>query len=407
MDIAKRKAPAIDKMQFAGTTHPVVCVDAGRVAEHVRTVLAGWPQVSTEPDAAPISVVGDQGYYSVTSPFLDEPLHGLSSVGAACGAIVDAAQSFLAAHPDHLCLHAMSFEIAGRLVIATGTARMGKSTLAARMAAEPVLVYADDMLPITAPDNFGLALGVPPRPRLPLPEGSGETLAGHVRDHAAADDGRYCYLDTSNIAPHGRTAPIGVVLLLDRRADGPAGFAPADRAEALRHLLLRNMVRTGPASALTGRLEGLLESVPCIRLFYSSLDDAAALLMDKFAAWPVDAAGLVEGQPEPGTPLEIAPRSGRARGRAIAPEATFMRAPGIVAKRVGDEVFLFDRDDTTVLNLNALAGAVWALLEEPISAREAGALLADAFADTPRIVVMTDAEALFADLERNGLIVSA
>lgn len=406
MDIARRNAPPVESLQFAGTGHPVFCFDAEEVAAHVRTVLKDWPQMAVETDGAPISVVGDHGYYSISSPFLAEPLHGLSAVGAACGAIVDTAQSFLSAHPDHLCLHAMSFEIGGQLVIATGTARMGKSTLAARMAAEDVLVYSDDMLPLTAPDNFGLALGVPPRPRMPLPNGSGQTLAAHVRDHAAANDGRYCYLDSTNIAPHGRTAPIGAVLLLDRRADGPAGFAPADRAEALRHLLLRNLVRNGPATALTERLEKLIDSVPCVKLFYSRLDDAADLLMAAFQSWPVDVEAMVAGQPEPGAPLVSDNSEPRERGK-VSPDARFVRAPGILARRVGDEIFLFDSDDTTVLNLNALAGGVWALLEEPVSAREAGDVLAEAFAETPRVVVMADTEALFADLKRNGLIVSA
>lgn len=406
MDLATRKPPVVESLHFSGAAHQIMCFDAGPVADHIRTVLAGWPQAAIAGDAAPISVVGDQGYYTIASPFSDQPMHGLSSVGAACGAIVDVSQSFLAAHPDHLCLHAMSFEIGGRLVVLTGTARMGKSTLSARMAAEDVLVYSDDMLPLTAPDNLGLALGVPPRPRMPLPEGSGDIVAAHVRDHAAANDGRYCYLDGTNIAPHGRTAPIGAVLLLDRRADGPAGFAPAERAEALRHLVLRNIVRTGPASALTARLEALIETVPCVKLFYSSLDDAAALLMKTLGTWPVDAAALIADQPEPGAALKTAEGTQRARG-SVALETKFVRAPGIVARRVGDEIFLFDSDDTTVLNLNALAGGVWTLLEEPISAREAGDVLAEAFAETPRIVIMNDTEALFSDLLRNRLIVSA
>lgn len=395
-------------LQFSGAPHPAYFHDADEVAAHVVNVLANWPLA--EPAAADDAtrvIREPDGYFAFVSPFSPEPMSGLSDVGAACGVIVDAAQSFLSANPDHLCLHSATFEIAGRLVVMTGTAHAGKSTLAARMAAEDVLVYCDDMLPLTAPDNLGLALGLPPRPRLPLPASAGAVIKDHIERHAAASDGKYCYLDTTNLAQHGRTAPIGAIILLDRRADGPAGFAPASRGEALRHLILRNMVRTEPASAMTARLHAVLNSVPCVKLHYSRLDDAAALLMHSFAAWPVDEALLLADQPDAGTPLagasnEIEPPP---EGEAVNPNAPYKRASGISARQAGDETFLFDANDISVLNLNPLATAIWTLLEEPITIAESTLLIGEIYPDVPRQTIERDVTRLFSDLAIAALIV--
>lgn len=391
---------SISTLQFKGTGHPVVIEDAPEVVAHVQTVLSHWPMIEPLPGDTPSRVVRHGRTYTVHSPWLDTPLERLTAVAAACGAVVDAAQSFLECHPDHLCLHSATYEVGGRLVVMTGTAHAGKSTLAARMAREDVLVYCDDMLPLRGGDNHGVALGLPPRPRLPLPPS--RAMAAHVARHTAASDGKYCYLDTTNLAPHGRTAPIGIVILLDRRAEGPAGFAPASRPEALQHLLKRNMVRKGSMQDLADRLESVIAGVPCVRLYYSDMEDVAALLMRSFGHWPIDAAGLTANQPAPGAPLtqpQPASRSGH-----FPPDTKMVRAKAIAGKAIEDEIFLFDAGGASVYHLNALASAIWRLLETPHSVSEVAALLSELFPETRADTIRADIGALFADLDANGVI---
>jgi hypothetical protein len=397
------------KLQFSGARHPVVFQAADAVAGEMKTILANWPQIDPTHHDVPIEVKGRHGDFDVASPFLDAPIEGLTSVAAACGAIVDTAQSLLEANPDYLCLHCTAYETGGQLVVLTGSAHAGKSTLAARMCAEDVLVYCDDMLPLTAPDNLGLALGIPPRPRMPLPQSAGQTIAAHIRDHTAANDGKYCYLDTHHLAEHGRTAPIGAVILLDRRKDGPAGFAPAGRSEALKHLLLRNMMRELPARTITDRLDAILEAVPCIKLFYSRLDDAAELLTKTFGHWPVSPVAIAPSDAVPGAPLLTVDTDSPSppRGLAVPLDIPFTRAPGVLARAVDAELFLFDAQDVSVLHMNTLATGIWALLEEPITLDEAVDTLATAFPDTPRDTILADTRSLFNDLSRNRLIVQA
>jgi hypothetical protein len=215
----------------------------------------------------------------------------------------------------------------------------------------------------------------------------------------AAEDGQYGYVMTPNLAPRGARAPIGAILLLDRRTRGRAGLHTATRAEALRDLVLRNLTNDQDPAPLLGRLEALVASTEIMWLTYSDLDEAATLV--KTALSP--GAGAVRG-----------PRRTRRRpsGGEPAPRATrhaplgqrYRQRAGLSARDVEGELFLCDPSERAILHLDPVGAAVWTLLEGETSAAEAAELLAQAFPEVGAERIAADIAALIDDLATAGLV---
>lgn len=277
---------------FPETEAPVLVKGAPEIREGLRLALRGWDPVLAPIESlagmgrAPLSVVRPMaaGGYRTASRFLDAPLEDLPLASAVCAVTADLAQSFYETQPQASALHAGAFAIRGRLVALTGAARAGKSTLVARLSAEPDLeVIGDDVLPILA-DGRAHGLGIAPRLRLPLPPEVGPTLRAHAARHCLLRDSRYGYLLTPNLAPFGYRAPLAAVVELERRAGEPARLSRMAPEEALAHLQAQSM-RTplmAEAGAFRARLAALAESAICLRLTYADLDEAAALLRGAF-----------------------------------------------------------------------------------------------------------------------------
>jgi hypothetical protein len=376
-------------IQPAGVPRPVLFYDATPVAEHLARITRGWdmPEVALDAPIDPcITVIGTSEGYTIKSDWLDEPLAGLGGVAAVCTTVVDMALAWMDADRSTIALHCGAVELDGRLVILTGAQRAGKSTLTARLSAEDVRVYCDDMLPMPHDSLVGIALGIAPRPRFPLPDAASAAFRDHVARHAVAEDGHYCYVMSPNVAPHGTAAPIGTILLLDRRSEGPARLRAAGRAETVRALLLQNLMEDRDPAAVYERMHALTDRCAIYWLEYADLEDAVALILSSFRA---------EGRiPEP-----LPPHPDRTFVSDHAPETAaapipgtkqFRARPDISARELDGEVFLCDPAERAVLHLNLVGSAVWTLLGEGISADEAADLIAEAFPAAERGAVATD-----------------
>jgi hypothetical protein len=361
-----------------------------------------WERLEAGPDAAARSAIRVGWYrngYVVDSAWLPRPLTGLSEVGAACSVVCDLALAQATFAPEQIGLHCGAVEVDGQLVVLAGSRRAGKTTLTARLGGEPVRVFTDDVLPLSADATAGVATGIAPRLRLPLPRKASAGFRAQVAAWMAAEDGQYGYVMTPNLAPRGARAPIGAILLLDRRTRGPAGLRTATRAEALRDLVLRNLTNDQDPAPLLGRLEALVASTEVMWLTYSDLDEAAALV--KTALSP--GAGTVRR----------ARRAGKlAAGREPAPRAT-RRAPlgqryrqraGLSARSVDGEMFLCDPSERAILHLDPVGAAVWTLLEGATSAAEAAELLAQAFPYVEAEQIAADVAALIDELATAGIV---
>ena len=396
-------------IMFDGISRPIALIDCAHLRACLAAVLPGWRfEEASSPPADPIIRIlyrVDEGY-RLESPWLAEPLHDDTEVAIACAFVLDLIAAYVAEHPSLFCLHCAAAEFAGRLVVFPSSYHAGKSTMAARLAAAGIPLYTDDVLAVTSSGDRGVALGIAPRLRLPLPRGAGRQLRRFVACHRGPSNQRYLYLDLppGTQAAHGRQAPIGGFVLLDRQPGGRAELVPAAKGQVLRRVIVQHFARSFAATAMVDRLRGLVERVPCFSLRYADLDDAVTILQERFANWP-------EATDEQKVPAHDrwadAPR---ARGPERWTDDTagvphFRQHAAVALHALDGELFLVDPRDQSIYHLNLVGAGLWRLLREPSTAVEAIDVLRAAFPSVDPRRIEHDVTALLGDLLRNDLIV--
>jgi hypothetical protein len=401
------------RIAFEGLSAVVEVPDCAVFLETLRGAATDWPFTRTEHEGEPLARVEASGNsYTLFSPWHDgTEITGISAVRAACGLVADILTSYIDENPSRLCLHCGSAQISGRLVMFPSRSHAGKSTLIARLAAGGCQIFGDDVLPLDTTDTQGVALGLAPRLRLPLPAHASAEFKRFVSDNAGPADDRYHYLSLAEdrLAPRGTTAPLGAIVLLERRPGGAATIGPARRADALKALIRQNFARGEPAGDLLKRLHRLMDALPRFTLRYNDLDEAAALLQRSFATWPpsVDAAGW----PQPEASATGGDDQGAALGAGPDLETPDLKAglrwrqhPAVRLHVVDDEAFLTDANDEAIHHLNAVGTGLWRLLADGISPEEAANVLQGAFPAIGRDDIAGDIAALFTQLAAAGFI---
>ena len=82
----------------------------------------------------------------------------------------------------------------------------------------------------------------------------------------------------------------------------------------------------------------------------------------------------------------------------------YSRTPGIIVKRLEDEVLLIDETTDSIFNLNQMGTAVWNLLKEPRTIDEIVEVLVAAFPATPSKKITEDTIQLLERLMDKGLL---
>lgn len=397
------------RVAFDGVAATFEVPDSPGFLSALRASAIDWPfcQVSSEGEpAARITAAGDACLIHFPG---EEPLRA-SDVGAACSLMVSLAEALVTENPDRLCLHAGAVRFAGRLVVFPNRSHAGKSTLIARLAAAGYTVFGDDIVPIDEAGN-GVALGVAPRLRLPLPAASSTRFREFVDAHVGASDGRYHYLalPPAILARRGEIARPGAVVLLDRHPEGDAKLYDAPRSLALKLLVQQNVSRSDDARPLLAQMNAFVQGLPCFVLSYADLEDATALLGKAFASWPprVQTSPLddVHAVIERMLAMEPIPHAGGTQCN-YAPGMRLARRPDAALHLVDGEAFLAGGDNAAAIqHLNAIGAGIWNLLAEPIEETEAAEVLAMAFPDVDPDIIAGDVNALFTDLHRSGFAV--
>lgn len=338
------------------------------------------------------------GTFNIESIYLDEPLLGLPTASALCALMADLLEAHIGESQNPIALHAGAVAMGNRLIAITGPRRAGKSTLIARLCAEPDLqIFCDDVLPIS-PLGEGIALGVAPRLRLPLPAKASKHFTQFANQHVGPNDSRYGYLCTGNLAGNGTQLPLDAIVVLDRQTDTAACLHTMNEDDALFYALEQNMGNfESPAKALEAT-QALLGKLTCVRLVYSNLEEAVQLLRKAFDG---------EEGINPDLPVKPAqdwmPPTPQAH-RLMDPDQVFKRAPTAALRRVGQSAFLWQAGEHTIWRLNRVGQAVWALLEIPGNARELAHSLAEVFVQTKLRDIEMDVRRVLALMHDQGFV---
>ena len=397
------------RLAFADTAAVIEVPDSQELLAALRAAASDWPFAETQSKAEPVARLRElNGSYAIEFPG-EEPVEA-TAVRAACSAMVNVVGAYIDDHPGRLCLHCAAAEFSGRLVIFPSRAHAGKSTLIASLAASGHVIFGDDIIPVSDDDLSGISLGIAPRLRLPLPKDAGAPFREFVSRHAAAGDGYYLYLalPAGGLAPRKSTKPIGAIVLLDRRPEGPAELGWATRSNILQSLIMQNFARAAPSGTLLDRLHSIMDRLPHLVLRYSNLEEATVLLQKTFAEWPPRLGAVTERYE-----LDLTPGDEDEEtvsddvGPDYPPDTLLMQDPRIRLHAVDGELFLADAEGLSIHHLNQIGAGLWHLLAEPISQEQSIDVLCDAFPEADRRAVADDVRRLFSALSRERFITRA
>jgi hypothetical protein len=191
----------------------VAFISSEALYRYIFTVLRDWGIKKIDPpdEQRPVITIRktDSGFQR-QSRWLSKPKIFRNPIDTVCDFIVDLIHAYIADNEGLLCLHCAAVKFNQGIVVFPNTYRAGKSILSLKLVSCGGQLFTDDVLPITSHGNFGMALGILPRLRLPLPEALGGEFSNFAFEHAGPKSDRYLYVKLSKReqAELGTTAPI-------------------------------------------------------------------------------------------------------------------------------------------------------------------------------------------------------
>lgn len=378
----------------------------------ISEVLAGWAHtISNRAQSDPFLTIRPSSKDRWDLVLTEAPSNPRrwNAVNVICDLVAEMAWERLRSDPSLLCLHAGAVAFADRLVIFPNTRRAGKSTLTAALAQLGHPVFTDDFLPVRidaqSQTYAGVANGVAPRIRLPLPDGFSDAFQAWVQQDQGPNNKQYKYLTGANIAPGDDMMALGAMVILDRQDDPVApALTPIPRADALSSLITQNFARTQLSSAILRSLDALTRDLPVFRLTYSSAEQAAKFLSTHPAlqTLPICKSGalLPDIAPAPLNKLHDPKPHFEASQH-------YIQAEGLTETLVDQDHFLADRNGLSIYRLNAGSVAIWNVMAEPTNLDELIEIVSAAFEDVAADQIASDSASLMRNLVEAGLLVPA
>jgi hypothetical protein len=260
------------------------------VVAGLEAILLGWGLTSNQappPDAAIVKTDSGYGWESTkrTKPVLWEkrpPITAMHVISDVHDVLFD---WYLADHPELLCLHAGAVDFGPGLVCFPSVRKSGKSTLCVALAARGYNFYCDDVLPVEPRSLDGIAMGIAPVLRKPLPPSLGESLRAFIAKHAGPGNEKRTYvcLGPEHAASFGQRKLIQALVLLDRRETARASLEPIAKQETMRELVMQNFGARSSPTLVLDSFAKLIETRNCFRMIYADVMEAADLLGERFA----------------------------------------------------------------------------------------------------------------------------
>ena len=376
--------------------------DDGALLATLNEVMLGWqmsPAARGALDTLPAIRVeqGAEGW-TCSGETYEKAVRFRDPVATACSVIASLYKAHTLANSDGLCLHAAGVRIGDGLVLLTGHYRAGKTVVTAACAAAGLQVFSDDIIPLSADARTAFAPGLAIRLRLPLPETLSSATRDFVETHRTASNQRYAYMRPPEelLARHGTATRVRAIVALNRRDEGPAMLSRLAAGDALRETVLRNFAREVSAARILDALDGLIGSIPCLKLSYALAEEAVVTLtsanFDSLAAAPAPAG------PEPAGARD-------SKHPPLPPETSIRRAPGVLSRERGGQAFLTDAAETVIFNLNQTGSAVWRVIEQPVTFGELIQIFAAGFPEQSAEALAGDLSYLVRDMAGSGLAV--
>lgn len=266
--------------------------DCDDLLEGVLSILRGWKvkHLPASPRlAATMRVKRTRRGYRRVSPWRSSPSLAREKirrtvVEAICGFHFELIDWYLRDRPDELCVHGAAALFKPGLIVFPAVQRVGKSMLTVDLARRGIPIYCDDVLPVDIASREGIALGMLPRLRPPLPSDASSALHAYVEAHRGPGYRNRLYVAVPDdvMVPYGARSPIAGVVLLERVPGVTASITAVDPAEALEAIILQNFATEPPAERVLDTLYDIVSRGLCRRLRYARAEDAAALLIESF-----------------------------------------------------------------------------------------------------------------------------
>ncbi len=275
-------------LSFERIPRPVLLVGCDELRNTIANLLRGWHIERIAAQGAPqpaITIKKTTKGYRRTSEWLSDPEIFTDRVDTVCDFFLDLIKLYLSNDNSMLCLHCAAVKLGDGLVVFPSSHGVGKSTLCTHLSAIGAKVFSDDVLPIISATNEGMAPGILPRLRLPLPEDSDSVFTDYVNERRGPHSDRFLYLDLKEeeLAPLGSNLPIIGFVLLERNPDGDNEMTEAPTSEVLKSSILRNFSQEVSPLDILDRLHTIVDGARCFTLRYSSAKNGAELLYKTFS----------------------------------------------------------------------------------------------------------------------------
>lgn len=389
-------------LSIENLSRPITLIDCRDLVDHFPVILPGWHIIEVPESVQPpiLTLRLEGASYILEGVWLDEPKYRKDRLAAICALVAELVRAYVNDDSKLLCLHGAAAVFAGKLVIFPNKYRAGKSILSACLAAANIKLFGDDVLPISLPDRCGIAPGLAPRLRLPLPDNLNTQSRRFIEANTALKSEQYLYLDLKDgsLAARHSQAPIGAFVLLEREEGIAAVLENISESDVLRQVVWQNFARESEAPQILECLSQIVANTKRYCLRYDRAEDAVALLKETFKDWSEKKGS--EKSPKPclseqnaTEPVEV-------------PPGCFLRKPDVGVITVDGESFLADADGAAIHQLNSVGSAIWTLLAEPTTIDEIIELLLVAFPEVSRDQFEADVGVLVNSLKSKNLLVA-
>jgi len=403
-------------LRYAGLNAPLRVGSPDLVRPLLDPVLAAWPVAEVGADlagAAPFATLHptDKERWALEAPLAQNPLAQHDPVNAICDLVVEMSWERLRSHPDLLCLHAAALRFDDSLVIFPNARRAGKSLLTATLSRLGHAVFSDDFVPLSVDAQTqvisGIANGIAPRLRLPLPDNLSESLDNWITGRIGPSNKQYGYLAGIDLPQSGIAAPVGAIVVLegDPTLTEPPTLTPITQEEAMAVLVTQNFGRQVHAGAILRVTDALTRSVPVLRLRYNSVEEAAGLLHESPALRDLGAAQMPKAD-QPGV-LPLAPLDLPEVQCAVPVdlEQAFTKLPDTTECQTETCLYLADGLGVAIHRLNPVSTVIWKLLDEPLTGLEMVEVMQELYPDVPHDHLRRDIARALAFLWQQRLLI--